>query len=183
MSRLQNKKHATSDTIHFCQAIKKTSGLSATDIEIELFTSEVNATGTKFDKWRNGKQAMPPDTLQLALKKAIKLGWFTLKTGGVLSAQDRRMAAYSVMPSRAKEKIKGETKAQAQFLKLNCAAISALTKLLEKVKEVEHNLLFINALAGEHEDHNFNFREVQDIANKLSQIGIIETSPWTEAAS
>ncbi len=183
MGRLHNKKQATSDTIHFCQAIKQASELSAADIEIELFTSEVNATGIKFDKWLKGTQAMPPDTLQLALKKAIKLGWFTVKAGGIMSAQDRRMAAYSVMPSRAKEKIKGETTAQAQFSKLNRAAISALTKLLAKVKEVEHNLSFINVLAGEHEDPNFNFSAVQDIASKLSQIAVIEASPWTEAAS
>lgn len=183
MSRLKNKEHAASDTIFFCKAIKKKSGLTHKAIEGELFTTKDAGKNSKFSRWLNGKQAMPPDTLQLALKKAIKLGWFRLKTGGIVSAQDQRMAAYSVIAGRAKEKIKAETTAASQFCKLNTAAISALTELLEKVKEVEHNLLFIDGLAGEHENFNFNFREVQDIANKLSQIGFIEMSPWSEAAS
>lgn len=186
MARLKDRDQAIADTVMWCQVVKTASKKTDSEILDACFERKDAPSAQTFNRWLNGKHAMPPDKLQEFTRNASKRGWIKRPSMLITTAQkrgglepDRRVdlqgkqVLNSVLIRKHNRTVKRLHEAQN-------AAIASLTEFRKAIKDAKDVICLDELAPKEGGDPEFYPIMVQEVIRRIQKIGFIDTSPWAK---
>lgn len=186
MARLKDRDQAIADTVKFCQMVKTASKKTDSEILDACFERGDAPSAQTFNRWLNGKHAMPPDKLQEFIRNASKQGWIKKpsmwitpadKRGGV--EPDRRVDLQG-KPILNSVLIRKHNRDVNRLHKAQNAAIASLTEFKKAIKDSKDVICLDELAQKEGGDPEFYPIKLEEYIRQLQKIGFIDVSPWAK---
>lgn len=184
MARLKNREQAIADTLMWCQVVKTASKKTDSEILDACFERDDAPSAQTFNRWLNGKHAMPPDKLQEFTRNASKLGWIKKPGMVVTVAQIRgglepsRRVDVQGKPVRNSVLICKHNRAVERLHEAQKVAVASLTEFRKAIKNAKDVICFDELAQEGNGDPEFNPVKVQEFIRQIQNIGFFDISPW-----